>query len=631
LKILTSLNELKNFDKIILSDDKIDSNSIIKNTRNKNAKILILFTGDHFTKNMDLIKKKTENVTYNLFSWSLFSNRHSEMWHSDKISMQNCKFAYQKILKKNKLLIKFIKKIYSSEKIELTFEKAIALHLKDYYDKIKIYELLKDYNKNIIPILDKKNYNYINKLTKESNFENIKSDFHEKVLFYKNVINVNFFYNIFIFIIYPFIAVFSIRKFIIKKIDKRIGLRIYKHGIGFDDNEFPLDWIIDNNQLTKQNSLFVFEDQPNSNHLKGLKKKEYNFHFCTNRIPLQKCSLKFFFEILFFYIPIIFFIFPIICITNRYIREEAVIAWIKFFSWKNFISIFTIDSYLSYHNYNSDHVYRNILLQKNNCLTIMYKHSHSALVYDYKNTNKYAYVDFMNSYYDIEYHWSKCGIEMSKINETKSKQLLLSGPIWSSSQFFNKSFTTNINKKKNSITFFTSGFLGFFATNSLEAHEEFLFLVLEIIKNYPNINIIFKPKHNASLYKNYKSTKDLIKNLSSYERFKIISGDTFSSKLSQQSDVVISMPFASSGFEAMCLGVKSFYVDSMNAYKNSYYDNFENLISHSNKQALDNLEHWMKIDQKNVISKYKDIFKDSGIDNNTNKASEVIRNRVINL
>ena len=175
MKILTSLNELKNFDKIILSDDKIDSNSIIKNTRNKNAKILILFTGDHFTKNMDLIKKKTENVTYNLFSWSLFSNRHSEMWHSDKISMQNCKFAYQKILKKNKLLIKFIKKIYSSEKIELTFEKAIALHLKDYYDKIKIYELLKDYNKNIIPILDKKNYNYINKLTKESNFENIKS------------------------------------------------------------------------------------------------------------------------------------------------------------------------------------------------------------------------------------------------------------------------------------------------------------------------------------------------------------------------------------------------------------------------------------------------------------------------
>ena len=253
------------------------------------------------------------------------------------------------------------------------------------------------------------------------------------------------------------------------------------------------------------------------------------------------------------------------------------------------------------------------------------------IISDYKNTNKYAYVDFMNSYYDIEYHWSKCGIEMSKINETKSKQLLLSGPIWSSSQFFNKSFTTNINKKKNSITFFTSGFLGFFATNSLEAHEEFLFLVLEIIKNYPNINIIFKPKHNASLYKNYKSTKDLIKNLSSYERFKIISGDTFSSKLSQQSDVVISMPFASSGFEAMCLGVKSFYVDSMNAYKNSYYDNFENLISHSNKQALDNLEHWMKIDQKNVISKYKDIFKDSGIDNNTNKASEVIRNRVINL
>ena len=80
----------------------------------------------------------------------------------------------------------------------------------------------------------------------------------------------------------------------------------------------------------------------------------------------------------------------------------------------------------------------------------------------------------------------------------------------------------------------------------------------------------------------------------------------------------------------MCLGVRSFYVDSMNVYKNSYYDNFKNLICHSNRDALENLEHWMKIDQKDVVSQYKEIFQDSGIYNNTNKASEVIRKKIIN-
>ena len=629
MKIITSLKELKDFDKIILSDCGIDIKSIKNNIKNKNEKILILFTGDHFLKSLELVKKKIENVTFKQFSWSVFSHRHYEMWHSDKIAIANSKLALQKIQKKNKLLIGFIKKIYSSNKIELALEKCLANHLKGYYEKIKIYELIKDYNTNIIPIFEKKKYIYFRKLTKENDFKNIESEFHNKVLFYKNSLNLNYFFNIFVFLIYPLISILSVRKFVIKKVKKKIGLRIYKHGIGFEDSNFPLDWIIDNKKIDKNNSIFVFEDKPETEHLKGLKKKEYNFHFCTNKIPLQTCSLKFFIKIIFFYIPIIFFIFPTICTTNRYIREEAAVAWIKFFSWKNFISIYKIDNYLSYHNYTSDHIYRNIILQEKKCLTIMYKHSNSALVYDYKNTDKYGFADFMNSYYDIEYHWSKCGIEMSKINESKSKEFLLSGPIWSSGEFINKNFLLNTNNNRNSITFFTTNFLGFFATNTLEAHEKFLFLVLDIIKNYPSMNIIFKPKHHSSLYEKYKTTNELIKNLSSFKRFKIASEDVFSTKLSLKSDVVISMSFASSGFEAMCLGKKSFYVDTVNVYKNSYYDNFKNLICHSNKEALDTLEYWMKIDQKEVYSKYKEIFKDSGIHDNTNKASEIIRNRIM--
>ena len=134
----------------------------------------------------------------------------------------------------------------------------------------------------------------------------------------------------------------------------------------------------------------------------------------------------------------------------------------------------------------------------------MYKHTQSAIVFDYKNKDKYGYVDFMNSFYDIEYHWSKCGIEMSKLNKSRSKEFLISGPIWSSNQFINKKYMIN-NKEKISLAFFTTNFLGFFAVNPLEAHERFLLLALETIKNYPNI---------SSGRKNYLSHyKRIVKNI----------------------------------------------------------------------------------------------------------------------
>ena len=124
-------------------------------------------------------------------------------------------------------------------------------------------------------------------------------------------------------------------------------------------------------------------------------------------------------------------------------------------------------------------------------------------------------------------------------------------------------------------------------------------------------------------------TRELIKNLYSHKNFKVAENKSFSTRINENSDVVISMSFASSGFEAMCLGKKSFYVDLTNVYNNSYYDNFQKLVSHSNKEALDNLEHWMKVDKKDVLSKYKDIFENLNIWNNTNNASEIIKNRII--
>ena len=38
----------------------------------------------------------------------------------------------------------------------------------------------------------------------------------------------------------------------------------------------------------------------------------------------------------------------------------------------------------------------------------------------------------------------------------------------------------------------------------------------------------------------------------------------------------------------------------LNNYKNSYFDNFDNLVSHSNESALENLKFWKDIDFNEV-------------------------------
>ena len=77
----------------------------------------------------------------------------------------------------------------------------------------------------------------------------------------------------------------------------------------------------------------------------------------------------------------------------------------------------------------------------------------------------------------------------------------------------------------------------------------------------------------------------------------------------------------------MKMGKKSFYVDLLNNFKNSYFDCFENLVSHSNESALKNFEFWKNLNSENVTKKYEKILNDMGI-NNKNEPTEIVRKEI---
>ena len=121
--LINSVNELKNYDQIILLDGKIDSKTINKHIKDSYQKRLVLIIDEKFPLNVRTLKIKSKNIYFKFFSWSIFNHRYHERWHSNRLSIKNSKFIYEKLLKTNKLLINFFIKLYSSKEIVFGFKK----------------------------------------------------------------------------------------------------------------------------------------------------------------------------------------------------------------------------------------------------------------------------------------------------------------------------------------------------------------------------------------------------------------------------------------------------------------------------------------------------------------------------
>ena len=258
---LDSLGELKKFNQIILSDSKIDFKTINKHTQDGSQNTLVLLTDEQLPKSKKLFENKRKNISFKLFNWSLLNHKYHERWHSNKLSIKNSEFLYKKLLEKNKLLINLFLKLYSSGDIAFGFKKSLAMQLKKYYEVVKIYELIKEYNSNIIPVVEKRKYYIIKKLIGQNIFKEMDSDFDRQVFFYKkNYIDKKLFLQILIFIFYPFYALLTIKKFTIQKIKKNIGIRIYKDGMGLNQDGFNVDWILNNDLIYRAiRQYFLFQ------------------------------------------------------------------------------------------------------------------------------------------------------------------------------------------------------------------------------------------------------------------------------------------------------------------------------------------------------------------------------------
>ena len=620
--ILNSLKELKDYDHIFLVEDLLLFKTFFKtNKKNFNSKkILVLLSPD-----IELKTKKNILVNFDLkikiFSWSLINKDYPSRWLPHKLSYEILEECKNKIYDSNLFKFRLMELLYKDKKIQLALKKIIILEIKNILSIKKIFSILHKENKNITPIISNRFYSKFSNIIDKINIIQDNNIFKEKI----KIINKKEYFenikNLFFIFFYPLYSIFNSKKIIFKPKEKKLGIKIYNNSPGVNQgNTFSLDWIIDSKKFNNSNTIFVLEDTDRNNHVSRIKEKGYNYIYSSLRKPCQNISIAELFRSFLIRFPIGFIVALFFISSNSSLVKYFLLrSWLNYCIWKKFISSSRLDYYLTLHDFHPNHIFRNILLNQINCKSLHYKHTHSENVYNYKKKDLFSNVIFAYNYHDIEYHYSKASSEMSLSDKSSSKKIKISGPVWSSKYFAKKIFEFNeIDKKKIILGVFNTGFGGTHAVNDIESHYKFLLFLKKIILDNLDIFVIFKTKSNINVYNNFEDKKffEIIEELKKTGRFITTPNQLMATAVINISNIVISMPFATPGMDAMIMKKKSFYVDILENYKESYFDNYSKLIAHGFQNSLNLFNYYKDLSSNDDFIIPNKKFYDQSINNN---------------
>jgi len=607
---IVSTDEIKNASNIFILTDEVNDLKFRKHLK-EYKKTIILMIENYKIKKVYKLTKSYSNLLIRNFSWNIFKQKHYYRYHSNIGAERLLKENFDQMIENNKNITNFIKNLYGSDKIFYSFKKQLLLELKKKIEVKHIYEKIKEINPNI-------------KLLNEENI-NSSSISLEKFTTLNNILKIK---NLLLFLFYPIYSCLFLKLNNFKNKTFSVAIRVYKAGLNFDEFTYNLDWIIDKENIQKKDVLFVIEDNINKKFFNSIKKK-YNYTFSSRRKPtgrlsilILKNNLKIFFRSL--------------LQLNNFLKSDIFYqkillnTWINYFIWNNFVSTFKPKTYLSYHDFQHNHVSRNILLNKIKCICLMYKHTNSETVFDTRE--QYSNISYAYDFHDIEFHWTRESAKMSELNFSQSKKIIISSPLWSCKEFDDIKGLNKINSlipnKKKVISTFSAALNTIGAFNDLDSHLSFLNFIEKILISRKDVFIFFKPKYDPNLLENYPNLYEVYKNLLVNKNFKVISKITSRSLISV-SNLTISMPFASTTVEALSSGKKAFWADINNNFPNSAYMDIDKLVANSNSKALDLVDYWLAIDKEKFSYFLNTQIKDRLPLNFNNEATQKIRSTIL--
>ena len=607
---IADIQDIKEVSYIFIVNNKIKKKEF-KTIENIKSKTLVLMLKDSRFDLNNKLHLNNQNIIVRKFSWTIFKKKHYYRYLSGFDSKNILENFLSKQFIKNRNITNFIKNLYQDKKIENAFKKQTLNNLKIKFEIKRIVEKIQELN----PEISLLNTNII-----DENYSD------KSVIYYLSTFS-NKLKNLFYFIFYPLYVILILMFHSKSKSNCPIALRIYSNSLRIDDYDYNLDWIKKKNIIPEKKILMVIEDSIDKFFLDSLKKSPYEFTYSSKRRPLGNFNLKIIIEtfnlFLISFLKILHFFKAPVFYQNILLN-----AWMNYFVWNNFLSSFSPKVYLSYHDYLDNHIYRNIMLKKKDCKSITYKHTNSENLFE--SGEKYFKTEFAYNCFDLEVHWSPESMEMSKACYSQAKDFLLSSPLWSSKEFINNTsiikdfkIEKNIGKKK-IISVFSSAFGSSSAFNGVEGHFFLLKFLKKILEKRNDVFILFKPKYEVNLLKDYPKLKNVIDSLNDNKMFKLVK-KVRSINLINLSDLTISMTYASPTIEAIASGKKGFYVDLTDDFPNSPYKKIDNFVATSIEDGLSKLEYWLSVDNNKFTNFLNNNIKSRLSLNFNNESVEDIR------
>ncbi len=495
--------------------------------------------------------------------------------------------------------------------------------IEKYFFYLNIQDFFLKFNDSVSLQICNSNFKLIHKyLIKQKLIQTRKIKFVRK----KNNL---FFYikNFFIIFFYPLFAILK-SKIKIHSKQKNFKFCIRQNDFGFGINDYPKiseDWMIDDDKFHKDNTLFVLEDDLSKEKIKIFDRKNYNYIRASYKNPIEKINIQIIFLLIFKFFPI-HIVYSFVYLFSNSLNKEILFEILKnFLIWDIFSRLYKKIKYISYHNFQGSHFIRNYFLNKTGSTTYLYKHTFSENIFD-KNFKKYCNTIFSYSCHNHVFQMSKLGLEMSNCNKSVIEKSYISGPIFSSKKFQDYSYKKN--NKKFSVGAFNTSFSPD-GVNGFYDHYLYLKFLKSLIDKY-DVNILFKGKYNYDLYLKNNFTNKIFEKLVDSNNFILVERYTSARSVINDSELIVSMTFATPGFEALYLRKKSFFVDVNSNYKNSLIDqNTENFVSHGIDDSLKLFEFYYEGNSKSksIIQKNLDSIFEGSLDNDP---IDFIKNLVIN-
>jgi hypothetical protein len=604
INYLQSLEEVTNYDYIIISDDIIFFDELCSK---KNTLLLLYPNYLH-----PYLNKLPKNISIKNFPLSILNNNFDYRFksHKEAVILATKSKKFSKIF--NWFSSKILDLLIDKERSELIKKNFISNLAQKYFFYKSLEQKIKEKKVNLSFFLKDKEmllfHEYLKKIDKKKSLKKIqfcKKLNHRQILFYLKRFSQILFY--------PLYAIVNSNKNIFKtfnfnKIDNFI--RLYNASFGLA--EYPgqsEEWIIDKKNFKKNNTVFVLEDKLSENKLKILNKKKLKYLNANIFKPIHSLNLKSLVITLMKY-QSIFALYSFVYLFSDIINKRLIFNFLyNCLIWDNFSSNIKKKKYITQNDMGLSHYVRNYFLNKNETKIFLYKHSFSENVF-FENINSYSHSVFAYNRHDFEFQMSWLGVEMSKSNKSNSPNIVVSGPVWGSDYFRRRK-----NKEiKRTIVAFTST-LSQHGVNTINEHYLFLKFLSEVLNNHKEYRIVLKTKTEIQHYNIIPKLSNILKSMLKTKRLKIIKKNVMPRILIDQSELIISMPFTTPCFEALYLKKKCFFANISGNYKKSILKRItKKFVALNHNESIKFFKFYMSNNlkvKKTVYRNAKIIFKES--------------------